>query len=235
MKNRGDEKEKIYSNHFDQVRIGLLQAGHYGVPQTRWRVFLMAGIPFKCTKSFIQWTCLLITITIKTAHRTTILPQFPRGLYAFRSVHPFSFSSHKIQIKNVVYNCRGGIFPYITVENAISDLPPILAQRDGNKAWGRLRVEYYTPPSHPYQRQLRAPLCVDRPHEPTLGGKNGTGDKNKIDSNSIKSDNDTLYDNSKMPLYNHWVKPMRTTSMAYGHLQVLVRKKKQKRAAWLVY
>ncbi|KAJ3552491.1 hypothetical protein NM688_g4121 [Phlebia brevispora] len=83
-----------------QVRFGLLQAAHYGTPQTRVRFFLIA------------------------AKLGLVLPEFPQPLYYFEPKDALQITfPHSLRVYPI--NTQPGIalFNYVTIEDAISDLP----------------------------------------------------------------------------------------------------------------
>jgi site-specific DNA-cytosine methylase len=83
------------------MRIGLLQSGYYGVPQSRWRMFILA------------------------ADRREVLPMFPLPTHAFPMKTAFSFSRQGNKEKHVVHNACCGVLPFISLRDAIEDLPRI--------------------------------------------------------------------------------------------------------------
>lgn len=110
------------------AHLGILQAGHYGVPQNRWRVFIVAAAA--------GLTCPEFPIAAYAFPRTTIF-----GATAFRAnvVKPPSKSADLFwQPKSTV-----------TVGDAISDLPHI------DNGGGEDECHYATSPTAAYQHLLR--------------------------------------------------------------------------------
>jgi DNA (cytosine-5)-methyltransferase 1 len=112
-----------------QTRLGILQAGYYGVPQNRWRVFIVAASTGSTLPEFPQ--------PVHTFPRTTIF-----GATAFRAnvVKPHDSGS------NLFWQPK----PAMTVGDAISDLPEI---PNGGCAE---ESKYATTPGCAYQQMLRA-------------------------------------------------------------------------------
>jgi len=112
-----------------QARLGILQAGYYGVPQNRWRVFIVAASAGLTPPAF--------PLPVHTFPRTTIF-----GATAFRA--------------NVVKppGSKADLFwqpaPMVTVWDAISDLPEI------PNGGGAEESEYATAPRCANQQMLRA-------------------------------------------------------------------------------
>uniref|UniRef100_T1JNW9 Cytosine-specific methyltransferase n=1 Tax=Strigamia maritima TaxID=126957 RepID=T1JNW9_STRMM len=84
-----------------QCTFGVLQAGNYGVPQSRSRAFILAAAPGEK------------------------LPSFPEPLHVFKSenkcsvvVNDFKYTINTQWIKSAPYR-------YVTVRDSLSDLPPI--------------------------------------------------------------------------------------------------------------
>lgn len=111
-----------------QARLGLLQAGHYGVPQNRWRVFIVA------------------------ASAGLTVPSFPTPLHAFPRTTIFGATAFRANVVKPP-DSKADLFwqpePMVTVWDAISDLPAI------PNGGGADEVEYATPPRCEYQRMLR--------------------------------------------------------------------------------
>ncbi len=111
-----------------QARLGILQAGYYGVPQNRWRVFIVA------------------------AAAGLTVPSFPMPTHAFPRTTLFGATAFRA---NVVKAPDSGadLFwqpaPTVTVWDAISDLPEI------PNGGGADEFEYATPPRCAYQLMLR--------------------------------------------------------------------------------
>jgi DNA (cytosine-5)-methyltransferase 1 len=112
-----------------QANLGILQAGHYGVPQNRWRVFIVA------------------------AAAGMQVPAFPLPVYAFPRTTIFGATAFR---QNVVKpsHSDADLFwqpePMVTVQDAISDLPEI------PNGGGSEECDYSSSPLCEYQKLLRA-------------------------------------------------------------------------------
>jgi len=119
--------ESLQSLGYD-AHLGILQAGYYGLPQNRWRVFIIAATAGLKRPAF--------PLPMHTFPRTTIF-----GATAFRA--------------NVVKppNSKLDLFwqpaPMVTVWDAISDLPEI------PNGGGAEEIEYSAEPGCRYQQALR--------------------------------------------------------------------------------
>jgi len=111
-----------------QARLGILQAGYYGVPQNRWRVFIIAARVGLTLPDFPQ--------PIHTFPRTTVF-----GATAFRAnvVKPLDLGS------DLFWQPK----PTVTVSDAISDLPKI------SNGSGADEIAYGTPPCSEFQADIR--------------------------------------------------------------------------------
>jgi len=113
--------------------FGILQAGHYGVPQTRRRCILLASAP------------------------GYELPMYPEPLHTFTQT-PLSVNIDDGRLsKNYVNNCRwnkpdvaSGPFRTITVKDCMQDLPPI---RNGDQ---KEFIPYGSEPDTHFQKMMRA-------------------------------------------------------------------------------
>ena len=109
-----------------QVGFGILQAGHYGVAQTRRRCILLASAPgYK-------------------------LPKFPEPTHVFDYK---GCESSKVKIDGIEYTnslrwTESAPFPTITIKDAISDLPPI---RNGDQ---NNQMKYDGPKTY-FQQMMR--------------------------------------------------------------------------------
>jgi DNA (cytosine-5)-methyltransferase 1 len=111
------------------AHLGILQAGHYGVPQNRWRVFLIA------------------------AKRELPLPGFPEPDHSFPKTTLFGATKFRhcvIRTTDKGSNLFRCLEPNTTVSSAIRDLPEI---SNGQKTEN---LDYKTLPLNSYQRALRA-------------------------------------------------------------------------------
>lgn len=84
------------------VGLGILQAGHYGLPQNRWRVFILASLVGECRASFPVPTHFFPRITI-------------HGATAFRN--------SVVQVLRDESSLFGSLLPASTVGDAIQGLP----------------------------------------------------------------------------------------------------------------
>lgn len=109
-------------------RLGILQAGYYGLPQNRWRVLIVAAA---------------------AGHA---LPQFPSPVHTFPRTTIFGATAFRA---NVVKPVAAGpeLFwhpkPTVTVGDAISDLPQI------ESGGGAERMKYKSPATGWFQSELR--------------------------------------------------------------------------------
>jgi DNA (cytosine-5)-methyltransferase 1 len=110
-------------------RIGILQAGYYGLPQNRWRVFIWA------------------------ATQGHPLPPFPEPTHCFPRTTIFGARSFRQFVVMPPAGTRD-LFWHplnaVTVEDAISDLPEI------PNGGGLDQIEYGSPPRSDYQRAMRS-------------------------------------------------------------------------------
>ena len=91
-----------------QIRTTIIQAGEYGVPQNRRRLFIMA------------------------ARMSVMLPDFPSPTHVFAGKHCNCSIKVDGKIIGKVRNKSSGIFRMISIEDAIRDLPT-LVNIDGKK------------------------------------------------------------------------------------------------------
>ncbi|SFE88294.1 DNA cytosine methyltransferase [Succiniclasticum ruminis] len=106
------------------TRLGILQAGYYGLPQNRWRVFIWGS------------------------YGDLSIPAFPLPKYNFPRTTIFGATQFR---DSVIKPIKGdnGLLPFITVGDAISDLPRI---ENGS---GIEEVIYESEPLSDYQKILR--------------------------------------------------------------------------------
>jgi len=111
-----------------EARLGILQAGYYGLPQNRWRVFIVAA----------------------TSGLT--LPTFPLPVHAFPRTTIFGATAFRANVVKPL-NSKADLFwqpaPTVTVGNAISDLPEI------PNGGGADECNYASAASCSYQQMLR--------------------------------------------------------------------------------
>jgi DNA (cytosine-5)-methyltransferase 1 len=110
-----------------QARLGILQAGYYGVPQNRWRVFIVAA--------------------------SSPLPEFPLPVHAFPRTTIFGATAFRANVVKPPAT-KADLFwqpaPMVTVRDAISDLPEI------PNGGGAEETGYAVPAGCAYQQMLRA-------------------------------------------------------------------------------
>ncbi len=119
-----------------QARLGILQAGYYGVPQNRWRVFIVA------------------------AAEGSPLPEFPLPVHAFPRTTIFgatAFRAHVVKPPDSGSDLFWQPKPTVTVGDVISDLPEI-----GNGG-GADEMRYMSPAHSPFQEEFRrgSPVLYD--------------------------------------------------------------------------
>ena len=111
-----------------EARLGVLQAGYYGVPQNRWRVFIVA------------------------AAAGLTVPSFPMPVHAFPRTTIFGATAFRANVVKPP-DSKADLFwqpaPMVTVWDAISDLPEI------PNGGGTEECEYATAPGCTYQQMLR--------------------------------------------------------------------------------
>lgn len=111
-----------------QTRLTILQAGHYGVPQNRWRIFVLA------------------------AKGREQLPEAPDPTHIFPRTTIFGatdFRRHVVRVNDDGPTLFGSLLPTITVGDATYDLP--LLENGGVYPEG----PYNAPPKSSYQSLLR--------------------------------------------------------------------------------
>lgn len=111
-----------------QARLGIIQAGYYGVPQNRWRVFILA------------------------AAAGLTIPDFPLPVYEFPRTTIFGATAFRANIIKPP-DSGGDLFwkpkPCITVGDSIGDLPAI------NNGDGADEMPYELPPQCDFQKTAR--------------------------------------------------------------------------------
>jgi DNA (cytosine-5)-methyltransferase 1 len=113
-----------------KVIFHILNAAHYGVPEERWRLFILGTRLTDIKLSFPSPT-----------HYSYQRPNFTGG-----RDYTFSYAI-KAQQQSLWYT---DLLPSITVGEAIDDLPPIPS------GGGAYEMDYTTEPHNSYQRRLRA-------------------------------------------------------------------------------
>jgi DNA (cytosine-5)-methyltransferase 1 len=119
-----------------QARLGILQAGYYGVPQNRWRVFIIA------------------------AAEGLTLPAFPLPVHSFPRTTIFGATNFRTNVVKPPESGAGLFWqpkPVVTVGDAISDLPQI------SNGGGKDEMSYDSPPSGFFQVLVRqdSPVLYD--------------------------------------------------------------------------
>ena len=126
-----------------ETDYGIVQSGNFGIPQNRWRLFIFAHQ--KKTKKF----------------------RFPVGGYEFPKTTLFGAKDHKhavIKPESRVGDLFDPLLPYVTVYDAISDLPSF---NNGEVA----DTSYRSEPMSEYQKRLRGTCKIVSNHiSPKLGG-----------------------------------------------------------------
>lgn len=111
-----------------QTKLGILQAGYYGLPQNRWRVFILG------------------------ARNGETLPELPRPTHQFPRTTLFgatAFRSHVIHSDKASATLFGCLRPTVSVADSIRDLP-ILANGDVTA-----ETDYGSEPNSLFQTQQR--------------------------------------------------------------------------------
>ncbi|CAG7872344.1 unnamed protein product [Brassica rapa] len=117
-----------------QVRFGVLEAGAYGVAQSRKRAFIWAAAPGE------------------------VLPEWPEPMHVFGTPElkiKLSKRSHYAAVRSTQY---GAPFRSITVRDTINDLPPI---KNGESETNR---EYGADPVSWFQKKIRGDMLVLTDH-----------------------------------------------------------------------
>ena len=115
------------------IRLGILQAGNYGLPQNRWRVFIWA------------------------AKNRLLCPTFPEPTHKFPKTTVFGVSMFRdcvIKSPKDSENLFWTLHNQVTVGDAIKDLPAI------PNGGGEDVMEYGANPQSNYQKQLRGNQIV---------------------------------------------------------------------------
>ncbi|KAI3448394.1 hypothetical protein Pfo_005059, partial [Paulownia fortunei] len=111
-----------------QVRFGILEAGAYGVPQSRKRAFIWAASPEE------------------------LLPEWPEPMHVFAAPELKISMSKKLQYSAVRSTTKGAPFRSLTVRDTIGDLPPV-----GNGA-SNTSLEYQGEPISWFQKKIRGSM-----------------------------------------------------------------------------
>ncbi|KAG8364016.1 hypothetical protein BUALT_Bualt19G0082400 [Buddleja alternifolia] len=108
-----------------QVRFGILEAGAFGVPQSRKRAFIWAASPEE------------------------LLPEWPEPMHVFAAPELKISMAEKLQYSAVRSTTKGAPFRPLTVRDTIGDLPPV-----GNGA-SNASLEYQGEPISWFQKKIR--------------------------------------------------------------------------------
>jgi DNA (cytosine-5)-methyltransferase 1 len=111
-----------------EADLGILQAGYYGVPQNRWRVFIVAVVT------------------------GANLPIFPDPVYTFPRTTIFGAKAFRANVIKPLHTDTDLFWqpkPAVTVGDAISDLPEI------DNGGGADEMDYDLPPSGSFQDVIR--------------------------------------------------------------------------------
>ncbi|EPS62932.1 cytosine-specific methyltransferase, partial [Genlisea aurea] len=117
-----------------QVRFGILEAGAYGVPQSRKRAFIWAASPDE------------------------ILPEWPEPVHVFAAPElriSLSRNSHYSAVRST---SGGAPFRSLTVRDTIHDLPPV------TNGASKTSLEYAGEPVSWFQKKIRGSMDVLRDH-----------------------------------------------------------------------
>ncbi|KAK6121283.1 hypothetical protein DH2020_044986 [Rehmannia glutinosa] len=117
-----------------QVRFGILEAGAYGVPQSRKRAFIWAASPEE------------------------LLPEWPEPMHVFASPELKISMSKNLQYSAVPSTSNGAPFRSLTVRDTIGDLPPV-----GNGA-SSLSLQYQGEPISWFQKKIRGSMAILNDH-----------------------------------------------------------------------
>ncbi|GMI86703.1 METHYLTRANSFERASE 2, methyltransferase 1, DECREASED DNA METHYLATION 2, METHYLTRANSFERASE I [Hibiscus trionum] len=117
-----------------QVRFGILEAGAYGVSQSRKRAFIWAASPEET------------------------LPEWPEPMHVFAAPELKVTLSHNLQYAAVRSTAGGAPFRSITVRDTIGDLPAV-----GNGA-SKANLEYQSEPLSWFQKKIRGDMAVLTDH-----------------------------------------------------------------------
>ncbi|CAN8255576.1 unnamed protein product [Cochlearia groenlandica] len=117
-----------------QVRFGILEAGAYGVSQSRKRAFIWAAAPDE------------------------LLPEWPEPMHAFNVPELKIALNKRLHYAAVRSTARGAPFRPITVRDTIGDLPPV---EDGES---KTKKEYLIDPVSSFQKAIRGNMIVLTDH-----------------------------------------------------------------------
>ncbi|KAK7344087.1 hypothetical protein VNO77_13339 [Canavalia gladiata] len=117
-----------------QVRFGILEAGAYGVSQSRKRAFIWAASP------------------------EDVLPEWPEPMHVFAAPQLKITLSENVQYVAAPSTSRGAPFRAITVQDTIGDLPPVdNGDSDTSISYGENPVSWF-------QKKIRGDMVVLTDH-----------------------------------------------------------------------
>ncbi|KAG6384838.1 hypothetical protein SASPL_153657 [Salvia splendens] len=108
-----------------QVRFGILEAGAFGVPQSRKRAFIWAAAPEE------------------------LLPEWPEPIHVFAAPELRISMSKNLQYSAVRSTAKGAAFRPLTVRDTIGDLPPVVNGASNTS------LEYQSDPISWFQKKIR--------------------------------------------------------------------------------
>ncbi|XP_057806538.1 DNA (cytosine-5)-methyltransferase 1B-like [Salvia miltiorrhiza] len=117
-----------------QVRFGILEAGAYGVPQSRKRAFIWAAAPEE------------------------LLPDWPEPIHVFSAPELKISLSKNLQYSAVRSTSKGAPFRPLTVKDTIGDLPPVVNGASNTS------LEYQSDPISWFQKKIRGNLNILTDH-----------------------------------------------------------------------
>ncbi|KAL2334436.1 hypothetical protein Fmac_015649 [Flemingia macrophylla] len=117
-----------------QVRFGILEAGAFGVSQSRKRAFIWAASP------------------------EDVLPEWPEPMHVFSAPELKITLAEDVQYAAVRSTANGAPLRAITVRDTIGDLPPV-----GNGA-SKANIEYQNDPVSWFQKKIRGDMAVLTDH-----------------------------------------------------------------------
>lgn len=117
-----------------QVRFGILEAGAYGVSQSRKRAFIWAASP------------------------EDVLPEWPEPMHVFAAPELKITLSENLQYAAVRSTANGAPFRAMTVRDTIGDLPAVI-----NGA-SQINMEYQNDPVSWFQKKIRGNMAVLTDH-----------------------------------------------------------------------
>ncbi|KAH6821437.1 methyltransferase 1 [Perilla frutescens var. hirtella] len=117
-----------------QVRFGILEAGAYGVPQSRKRAFIWAASPEE------------------------LLPEWPEPIHVFAAPELKISMSKNLQYAAVRSTSKGAPFRPLTVRDTIGDLPQVVNGASNTS------LEYQSDPISWFQKKIRGSMNILTDH-----------------------------------------------------------------------